>query len=150
MKKISMGTKGCLVISCILMLYSIMGCNKHETEEQINSMKTKTFEARLISDISSNSDEWNNFHVFRYEVTSPLHSGIPNGVPLNIVVSKTNVSIKDFIRTAGNVTSFKVGAIHRLTITEEVPKGWESIRRDLEDLRMRLVPCLKADVVSGY
>ena len=97
--------------------------------------------------------KWQNYAdfvgIYKFIVTSPLRSGVAKGTQLNVVIPRNDVTREGFTKMKSTVREFKVGATYRLTVTTELPAGWESIRGDFSDGFLGFSACLAAEP-EGY
>jgi len=70
------------------------------------------------------------------------------GTLLNVVVPKAGVERDGFTQMSGDVERFQVGAVYRLTLTEDLPPGWESIREEQKEGFLGLACCVRAELLE--
>lgn len=128
-----------------------------------NTTNTLLLKAKIIEVINMSSEpEWPGIlFVLKCVITQTLEDSSINaldsmkpqaGWDINIVVADKNVLRMDvgFIDSKRpseyyNDTYFQIGKIYKFTLTEGITPEFESVRKWIEDLRMGLLPCLRAE-----
>jgi len=156
------------LVSCVWTLAFLTSCHENNDDgtKDVNRVDgVRTFIGKLTevvkpdelfnpSDKEGLSGEWDKLHegwkcfeyICKYQVIDSEYTDITTYAVYPVVITKQNIADTSFTNTIiGKDVIFQEGAVHYLTVTTDLPHGWEVIETDFLDERMGLLACIKVE-----
>jgi hypothetical protein len=128
--------KTIMVMTCVLFVFS--GCKGREisqtiVEPHVSMNSIVTFEGKLkVIYNTLPGKEWVDYMALIYKVTDNLGSPIENGTEINVVITQKSVSNINAFRTKIPIGDLRIDQQCRVTVSTELPTGWDAIKDQFE------------------
>ena len=139
----------------IIACNSLISCSEPQSARdnggsQSDSPKpTQVVDVQIMEIVRPTGTQWEQFQgVLKCTVLNAKGSKVEKGQQLNILAVKPEAAKKGYFEHRGGKVLLEKGSRYTVSIDETLPKGWDVIRDEFDDIRIGLVALIAVEKLA--